>query len=181
MRMRRDADTYGIMAEFASPQALLTAVARCREARYRDIEAYTPFPVEGLAEALGFARNRVPLLTLIGGILGGAGAYFMQWYSAVIDYPINAGGRGLHSWPAFIVPTFELAILGAALAAFFGFILLNGLPRLHHPVFNAPDFDLASKSRFFLCIRSSDPRFDAAATERLLRELQPVRVMRVEG
>jgi len=178
--MRRDADTYGIMAEFASPQALLTAVARCREARYRDIEAYTPFPVEGLAEALGFARNRVPLLTLIGGILGGAGAYFMQWYSAVIDYPINAGGRGLHSWPAFIVPTFELAILGAALAAFFGFILLNGLPRLHHPVFNAPDFDLASKSRFFLCIRSSDPRFDAAATERLLRELQPVRVMRVE-
>ncbi|HEV8552195.1 MAG TPA: DUF3341 domain-containing protein, partial [Casimicrobiaceae bacterium] len=151
-----------------------------REAGYRDIEAYTPFPVEGLAEALGFARNRVPLLTLIGGILGGAGAYFVQWYSAVIDYPINAGGRALHSWPAFIVPTFELAILGAALAAFFGFILLNGLPRLHHPVFNAPDFDLASKSRFFLCIRLSDPRFDAEATERLLRELQPVRVMRVE-
>jgi len=168
------------MAEFASPQALLAAVAFCREARYRDIEAYTPFPVEGLAEALGFARNRVPLLALIGGILGGAGAYFMQWYSAVVDYPINSGGRPLHSWPAFIAPTFELAILGAALAAFFGFILLNGLPRLHHPVFNAPDFDLASKSRFFICIRSSDPRFDAQATERLLRESQPVRVMRVE-
>ena len=153
MRMRRDSGPYGIMAEFASPQALLAAVARCREAQYRDIEAYTPFPVEGLAEALGFTRNRVPLLALIGGILGGAGAYFMQWYSAVIDYPINAGGRPLHSWPAFIVLTFELAILGAALAAFFGFILLNGLPRLRQPVFNAPDFDLASKSRFFICIR----------------------------
>ena len=180
MHMRRDSGPYGIMAEFASPQALLAAVARCREARYRDIEAYTPFPVEGLAEALGFTRNRVPLLALIGGILGGAAAYFMQWYSAVIDYPINAGGRPLHSWPAFIVLTFELAILGAALAAFFGFILLNGLPRLRHPVFNAPDFDLASKSRFFICIRSSDRRFDAQAAERSLRESQPVRVMRVE-
>src|SRR5438876_5730874 len=167
------------MAEFASPQALLAAIARCREARYRDIEAYTPFPVEGLAEALGFTRNRVSLLALIGGILGGAAAYFMQWYSAVIDYPINAGGRPLHSWPAFIVLTFELTILGAALAAFFGFILLNGLPRLRHPVFNAPDFDLASKSRFFLCIRRRNAQFDALAVERFLRELGPVRVRSV--
>src|SRR5437762_2265840 len=178
--MHGESITYGTMAEFASPEALLAAVARCREAHYRDIDAYTPFAVEGLAEALGFKRNRVPLVTLLGGLLGGAGAYFMQWYSAVIDYPINAGGRPLNSWPAFIPPTFELAILGAALAAFFGFIILNGLPRLRHPVFNAPDFDLASRSRFFLCIRSSDSRFDAQAAERLLHESQPVRVTRVE-
>src|SRR5207249_7691855 len=150
MRMRRDSSPYGIMAEFASPQALLAAVAFCREARYRDIEAYTPFPVDGLAEALGFARNRVPLLALIGGILGGAGIYFLQWYSAVIDYPINAGGRPLHSWPAFIPPTFEITVLAAALACFFGMLVLNGLPRLHHPIFNAKDFDLASRNRFFL-------------------------------
>src|SRR5207245_9049509 len=122
---------HGIMPEFAAPQALMAPVALCREARYRDIEPYAPFPVEGLAEALGFTRNRVPLLALIGGILCGAAAYFMQWYSAVIDYPINAGGRPLHSWPAFIVLTFELAILGAAHAAFFGFILLNGRSEEH--------------------------------------------------
>src|SRR3989442_13561536 len=135
MRMRSDSGPYGIMAEFASAQALLAAVAFCREARYRDIEAYPPFPVEGLAEALGFARNRVPLLTLIGGILGGAAAYFMQWYSAVIDYPINAGGRPLHSWPPLLVLTFQRAILGAALPAFFGFILLNRPPPPRPPVF----------------------------------------------
>jgi hypothetical protein len=179
--MRSQSITYGTMAEFASPEALLAAVARCREEHYRDIDAYTPYPVEGLAEAVGFKRNRVPLVTLLGGLLGGAGAYFMQWYSAVVDYPINAGGRPLHSWPAFIPATFELAILGAALAAFFGFIILNGLPRLRHPVFNAPDFDLASKSRFFLCVRASDPRFDERDLERLLHGLHPVRVVSVEA
>ena len=128
---------------------------------YRNVEAYAPFSVEGLAEALGFARNRVALITLLGGILGGAGIYFLQWYSAVIDYPINIGGRPLHSWPAFIPATFECTVLGAALAAFFGMLILNGLPRLHHPVFNAPDFDLATRNRFFLCIEAADGRLRA--------------------
>lgn len=168
---------YGIMAEFASPQALVGAARRCRECG--ELEAYAPFSVEGLPEAIGFVHNRVPLVTLLGGLFGGIGGYFMQWYSAVIDYPINAGGRPLHSWPSFIPATFELTVLGAALAAFFGLLFLNGLPRLNHPVFNAPDFNLASRSRFFLCVRAGADGFDADATERFLRDLEPVRVVRV--
>jgi len=178
--MKHDDTLYGVMAEFTTPQALLDATARCRDASFRNLEAFTPFSIDGLPEALGLADNRVPLLTLIGGLLGGIGGYFMQWYSAVVDYPINAGGRPLHAWPAFIPATFELAVLGAVLAAFFGFLALNGLPRLRHPVFDAPDFDLASRSRFFLCVRASDAAFDADAAERFLRELAPVRVMRVD-
>jgi len=178
--MKHDDASYGVMAEFATPQALLDAVHRCRSTSFRHLEAYSPFSIDGLPEALGFTRNRVPLLTLIGGILGGLGGYFMQWYSAVVDYPINAGGRPLHAWPAFIPATFELAVLGAALAAFFGFLALNGLPRLRHPVFDAPDFDLASRSRFFLCVRASGAAFDADAAERFLHKLAPVRVTRVD-
>ena len=179
--MRDAARLYGILAEFKSPEALLDAVTRCRHASYRDLEAYTPFSIEGLPEAIGFTRNRVPLLTLLGGIAGGIGAYFMQWYSAVIDYPINSGGRPLHAWPSFIPATFELTVLGAALAAFFGFIFLNGLPRLNHPIFDAPDFDLASKSRFFLCVRGATDSASAEEVERFLRGLDPVRVARVES
>ncbi|TMH06795.1 MAG: DUF3341 domain-containing protein [Betaproteobacteria bacterium] len=178
--MKNASNLYGVMAEFATPQALLDAVARCRSASFAKLEAFAPFSIDGLPEALGFTRNRVPLVTLIGGLLGGIGGYFMQWYSAVVDYPINAGGRPLHAWPAFIPATFELAVLGAALAAFFGFLALNGLPRLRHPVFDAPDFDLASRSRFFLCVRAYGTAFDADAAERFLRELAPVRVMRVD-
>ena len=178
--MKSEHILYGVMAEFATPQALLDAVHRCRSTSFRHLEAYSPFSIDGLPEALGFTRNRVPLLTLIGGMLGGLGGYFMQWYSAVVDYPINAGGRPLHAWPAFIPATFELAVLGAALAAFFGFLALNGLPRLRHPVFDAPDFDLASRSRFFLCVRAAGAAFDTDAAERFLRELAPVRVMRVD-
>ncbi len=170
---------YGVMAEFASPQRLLDAVALCRNKGYRNLEAYSPFSVDGLAEALGFTRNRVALLALAGGILGGAGVLFLQWYSAVVDYPINAGGRPLFAWPAFIVPVFEVTVLCAALAAFFGFIALNGLPRLRHPMFGAPDFDLASRNRFFLCVRAAGETFDAEEAERFLRDLDPVRVSRV--
>jgi ActD protein len=175
-----DARLHGVMAEFASPEALLAAVVRCRR-EFASIDAYTPFAVDGLADALGFTRNGVPALTLAGGVAGGIGAYLLQWYSAVIDYPINAGGRPLHSWPAFIPATFELTVLGAALAAFFGFLALNGLPRLNHPVFDVPDFDLASKSRFFLCVRADGPGFEAAAAQRVLESLGPVRVTRVRG
>ncbi len=172
---------YGILAEFASPAALLDAIARCREVSYRDLEAYAPFSIEGLPEAIGFTANRVPLLTLLGGIGGGVGAYFMQWYSAVVDYPINSGGRPLHSWPSFIPGTFELTVLGAALAAFVGFLVLSGLPRLNHPLFDAPDFDLASRSRFFLCVRATGSAFAPERVEDFLRALGPVRVSRVGG
>ena len=171
---------YALLAEFADPAALLGAVRECR-ARYRDVDAYAPYAVDGLAEALGFHRNRVPLLTLIGGAIGGAGTYFLQWYSAVVDYPINSGGRPLHSWPAFVPPTFEITVLAAALTAFIGMLVLNGLPRLHHPIFNAADFDLASRNRFFLGVRASDPQFDREATRAFLENLKPLRVIEVNA
>ena len=169
---------YALLAEFADPRALVEAVRRCRE-RYRDVDAYAPFAVDGLAEALGVRKNRVPLVTLIGGLVGGAGIYFLQWYSAVVDYPINSGGRPLDSWPVFIPPTFEITILGAALAAFFGMLFLNGLPKLHHPIFNAPEFELASRNRFFVAIRATDPDFDAASTRAFLEGLSPIKVSEV--
>ena len=169
---------YALLAEFADPRALVDAVRRCRE-RYRDVDAYAPYAVDGLPEALGVRKNRVPLVTLIGGLVGGAGIYFLQWYSAVVDYPINSGGRPLDSWPVFIPPTFEITILGAALAAFFGMLLLNGLPKLHHPIFNAPEFDLASRNRFFVAIRATDPDFDVARTRAFLEDLSPIKVSEV--
>ena len=140
--MKTTAPVYGLIAEFADERALVDAARRARAEGYRNIDAYAPFSVEGLSDALGFRKDRVALITLLGGIVGGAGVYFLQWYTAVIDYPINAGGRPLHSWPAFIPATFEMTVLGAALAAFFGMLILNGLPRLNHPIFDAPDFDL---------------------------------------
>jgi hypothetical protein len=173
------ARAYGLMAELATADALLEAAKRSRAAGYGRIEAYSPFPVEGLSEAIGFEKNRVPLLVLLGGIAGGAGGYFMQWYSAVVSYPINVGGRPLHSWPSFIPATFELTVLGAALAAVLGMLFLNGLPRLVHPVFNAPDFDLATRNRFFLCLCAEGAGFDAQAARRFLEGLQPLRVVEV--
>jgi Protein of unknown function (DUF3341) len=165
---------YGVLAEFASADALLAAARKAREAGYGHIEAYSPFPIEGLAEATGFRRNWVPPIVLGGGLLGGLGGYFMQWYSAVISYPINSGGKPPHSWPEFIPVTFELTILIAALAGVAGMLWLNGLPRLQHPVFNVREFDLASRNRFFLCVRSGDPEFPSARN--FLRELHPLGV-----
>jgi hypothetical protein len=169
---------YGLLAEFSEPDALVEA-ARAAHERYRNVDAYAPYSVPDLPEALGFTRNRVPLIALLGGIAGGVGIYFLQWYSAVIDYPINSGGRPLDSWPVFIPPTFELTVLGAALAIFVGLWVLNGLPRLNHPLFNAPAFDLASRNRFFLCLRADEPGFDAAGTRDFLASLKPVRVIAV--
>ncbi len=177
--MNDRAKLYGVMAEFASPEALVDAVGHARAQGYGMLETYSPFSIEGLPEKLGFASNRVPMATLIGGVAGGVGAFFMQWYSAVVDYPINSGGRPLNSWPSFIPATFELTVLGAALAAFLAFILMNGLPRLNHPVFNASDFNLASKSRFFLCIRACDPHFESEASQWFLQGLGAVCVMPV--
>jgi hypothetical protein len=155
---------YGVLAEFASADALVDAARKARLAGYEHVEAYSPFPVEGLAEAVGFKRNYVPAIVLGAGLLGGIGGYFMQWYSAVVSYPINSGGKPLHSWPAFIPVTFELTILCAAVIGFVGLLFLNGLPRLYHPLFNVREFDLASRNRFFLCLRGEN---DKAFLERL--------------
>lgn len=170
---------YGLIAEFRTGDALLEAAKRARDEGYRELEAYAPYPVEGIAEAVGFQSKRVPLITLIGGILGGAGGYFLQWYSAVIDYPINVGGRPLHSWPSFIPATFELTILGAALAAVCGMLAANGLPRLHHPIFNAPDFEQATRNRFFLCLPAHDPHYDEKRSKAFLQGLQPMSIAEV--
>jgi hypothetical protein len=167
---------YGLIAEFATADRLVDAARKAYLEGYRRLEAYSPFAVDGLAEAIGFGTNRVPLLTLLGGIIGGVGGYFMQWYSAVVSYPINVGGRPLHSWPSFVPATFELTILGAALAAVFGMLLSNGLPRLYHPIFNAKDFDLATRNRFFLCILSTDPLFSEEGTRKFLADLQPLNI-----
>lgn len=172
-------NNYGLLAEFSTADALLAAANRARQAGYRQLEAYAPFAVDGLADAVGFRRNRVPLITLLGGILGGAGTYFLQWYSAVIDYPINIGGRPLHSWPSFIPPTFEITILGAALAATLGMLVANGLPRLHHPLFDVPEFDLATRNRFFLVLLAGDPVYDPQHSRQFLEALEPLLVREV--
>jgi hypothetical protein len=171
--------SYGMLAEFAGADELLDAARHTRAAGYRQIDAYAPFPVEGLVEALGPHRDRIPLLTLLGGLLGGVGGYFMQWYSAVISFPINVGGRPLHSWPSFIPVTFELAVLGAALFAVFGMLALNGLPQLYHPLFNVQAFELASRNRFYLCVRCSDRKYDAQEVQRHLESLDPLLVQEV--
>ncbi len=159
---------YGLMAEFTSPEVLLAACRGAYAEGFRRMDAYTPFPIEGLAEAIGFRRTKVPLIVLIGGILGCIGGFYLQYWVAVIDYPINVGGRPLNSWPSFIPVTFELTILIAALFAFFGLLALNKLPMPYHPVFNVASFELASRNRFFLCIEASDPKFDREQTNRFL-------------
>jgi len=171
-------DTYGLMAEFSTHQELVHAAEKAYERGFRKMDGYAPFPVEGLAEALG-KKTRLPLLVLIGGIVGGLGAYFMEWDANIISYPINIGGRPLNSWPAFIPITFELTVLGAALAAFFFSLGLNGLPRPYHPVFNVPEFERASQDRFFLCIEATDPMFEAHHTRAFLQSLKPLSIVDV--
>lgn len=169
---------YGLMAELASGEALVAAAHRARDARFERVEAYAPFPVEGLAEAVGFTRSRIPLAVLLSGIAGGVVGYFLQWYSAAVHYPINVGGRPLHSGLEFIPVTFELTVLFAASAAVIAMLAGNGLPRLRHPVFDAPDFDLATRNRFFICLRAGEG-FDRAAARRFLETLDPLRVVEV--
>jgi hypothetical protein len=162
---------FGMMVSFDNPNALIKAAEAARKAGYRRIDAYSPYPVEGLSEALELRTTRLPLVVLAGGLLGAAGAYFMQYYASVIDYPLNVGGRPLHSWPAFIPITFELTILVAAVFAVLGMLALNGLPEPYHPVFNVPEFELASRSHFFLTIESDDPQFDLDETRQFLESL----------
>ncbi|HEX6202429.1 MAG TPA: DUF3341 domain-containing protein [Thermoanaerobaculia bacterium] len=174
--------SYGLMAEFDSPQALVAAARAARAAGYTRLDAYTPFPVEELPEALGLPRSKVPLVVLAGGVLGGLGGWFLQYWSQVLHYPMNIGGRPYNSWPAFIVPTFECTILLAAISGVVGMIALNGLPRPYHPAFNWDRFLRASRDRYFLAVEADDPRFDRGEVERFLRGLpaRPTEVTEVE-
>ncbi len=161
------------MAEFDTPQALLDAAEKTHHAGYKKIDAYSPLPIEGLAEAIGFHHDLVPLVTLVGAIVGGVTGYMMQYWINVISYPLNIGGKPYHSWPAFIVVTFEMTILFGGLSAVFGMLALNGLPMPYHPAFNVPEFAKASENKFFLIVFSSDPKYDAARTREFLQGLDP--------
>jgi hypothetical protein len=169
-------ETYGVMAEFDSPQTLVHAADAAREAGYTVMDAYTPFPVEGLAEAVGFHDNKVPMIVLTGGVIGGLAGFGMQYFAQVLHYPLIIGGKPLNAWPAYIPITFELTVLFASLTAVFGMLALNGLPMPYHPVFNTPRFAMASRDRFFLCIESRDPKFEIARTREFLQGLHPVEV-----
>src|SRR5690242_1063886 len=169
---------YGLAAEFESDAQLMHAAEEAFAHGYRKMDGYAPFPVEGLADALG-KKNRMPLLVLLSGILGGCSAYYMEWFANVISYPINVGGRPLHSWPAFIPITFELTVLGASLTAFFFSLGLSGLPQPYHPMFNLQEFERASQDRFFLCIEAEDTLFDSESTRAFLESLNPVIVKEV--
>jgi hypothetical protein len=176
--MKRPA-IYGLMAEFDTTTELVEAARRTHAAGYSKMDAYSPFPIEELAEAIGFHKNGVPLVVLVGGLLGAASGYLLQYWTSVIAYPVNIGGKPFHSWPAFIVVTFEMTILFAGIAAVFGMLALNGLPMPYHPVFNVPRFAFATKDRFFLIIFSSDEKYDAAGTRKFLEGLHPRSVSEV--
>ena len=176
--MKRD-PIYGMMAEFDTPVALIEAAKRTYQAGYKKIDTYSPFPIEGLAEEIGFHRDEVPLVVLIGGIVGGLTGYLMQYWMSAVAYPLNIGGKPYHSWPAFIVITFEMTILFAGISAVFGMLALNGLPMPYHPVFNVPRFTRASRDRFFLVVFSSDVNYDPAATRQFLESLDPRSVSEV--
>ena len=175
----KDPRIYGLLAEFDSVDTVIAAAHRVHDAGYRKIDAYSPFPLEELSEAIGFERNGVALVCLVGGLLGCTAAYVLQWWINTISYPVNIGGRPFHSWPSFIIVTFEMTILFSGLSAVFGMIALNGLPMPYHPVFNVPRFALASRNRFFLCIESTDPLFDRARTCEFLETLEPREVSEV--
>jgi hypothetical protein len=171
---------YGLLAEFHTPEALIEATRRAYKDGYRQMDAYTPMPLEGLPEALGSQRTWVSTLVFLGGAAGCVGGFGLMFWITCIAYPMNVGGRPFYSWPAYIPPTFEMTILLASLTAVIGMLALNGLPQPYHPVFNVPRFQLASQDRFFLCIEARDPRFNLDATKAFLLALGPVEVSEVE-
>lgn len=171
---------YGVMAEFESPGDLVAAARKVYSLGYRRINGYSPYPIEELSEAIGFTHTRLPLIVFIGGVLGGIGGFLMQYYMEVIDYPLNVGGKPLNSWPAFIPITFEMTVLAAAFSAVLGMLVLNRLPQPYHPVFNVPNFAMATRDRFFLAVEANDPKFDHAEVVNLLKSLNALEVNDVE-
>jgi hypothetical protein len=179
--MKGGQETYGLLAAFRQKEDLLAAAERVHAHGYRRVDAFSPFPIEGLAEAIGRKTRGVPFLFLAGGVIGCLGGYFMQWYAMGVDYPLDVGGKPLNSWPMFIPITFELTVLCSALAGFFGALLLCRFPEPYHPLFNVEEFRRhASRDRFFLCIEASDPRFDPIRTRSLLEQLNPYEIQEVE-
>jgi hypothetical protein len=173
------ATSYGLMAEFSDAESLLAAVRRVRDAGYTKFDAFSPFPIHGMPEAIGFKDRSVAPIVLAGGLIGLVAGYGLQYWTSVIAYPINIGGRPYHSWPMFVPPAFETTILFASIAALVGMLALNGLPQPYHPVFNAPRFSLASQESFFLVVEADDPKFEADGTRRMLDSLQPREVVEV--
>ena len=171
---------YGLLAEFGAPSGLVAAAARVHEAGYRKVDAYSPYPIEELIEALDLHKSHLPKIVLVGGICGFLAGWGLEYWAAVLEYPMNIGGRPFYSWPAFIVPAYETTILFAAMGAVFGMLALNGLPQPYHPVFNVPSFALASRDKFFICIESRDPKFDPAQTKTFLASLGASEVTEVE-
>ena len=178
--MPNTTELYGVMAEFEDPEDLLEAARRVFDAGYREMDAFVPMPVEGLAEAIGFRSNWVSRLVFIAGLSGAIGGFGLMYWITVITYPHNVGGRPLNSWPAYIPITFECMVLLACLTAVVGMLAMNGLPQPYHPVFNVKSFERASRDGFFLCIEATDPLFDAAATRQFLMQLHPREVTDVE-
>jgi hypothetical protein len=172
-------EIYGLVAEFGDATALVEAAQETKRQGYRKFDAYTPYAIEDLEEIIP-GRNFVPPIVLIGGLIGAATAWSMEYYIAAIDYPINVGGRPLYSWPSFIPILFELTVLFAGTFAFFGTLALCGFPRPHFPLFNLPEFSRASSSRFFLCIEKRDPLYHSELTARFLRDFDPLGVWEVE-
>jgi hypothetical protein len=176
----RKKSIYGLLAEFETPDEILLAAEKAHQEGYRSMDAFSPMPVEGLAEAVGFEETRLPLLVLCAGIFGMLFGFFLQYYANVVSYRLDIGGKPPNSWPSFIPITFELTILFAALAATFGMLAMNGLPTPYHPLFNVPRFALASRGRFFLCIKARDRRFDLVKTKEFLAGLKAHGVYEVE-
>jgi uncharacterized membrane protein len=177
--LSRPRGVYGVMAEFEDPTALVNAAQAAYRKGFRKLDAYTPFPIEELSEVLHLHRNKLPLIVLLGGLTGGLSGYLLQYFVTVIYFPINVAGRPLHSWPSYIIITFELTILFAAIAAVLGLLGLCGLPMPYHPVFNVSRFSAASRDRFFLCIEATDPLFDVENTSRFLESMEPKEVSEV--
>jgi hypothetical protein len=172
---------HGVMAEFPEPEALVAAIRKVRGQGYSKIEAYTPFPVEGLSDELGQPKTKIQWIILGAGICGGLGGFTLQTWTTTVAYPLNYGARPFFSWPAYMPVTFELTILSAAFAAVIGMIVLNGLPQPYHPVFNVKAFDAASKDKFFLCVESADPKFDVEAVKAALKGAGAAAVHEVEA
>lgn len=170
---------YGLMAEFETPEAVVAAAQEAYDAGYRRMDAYTPFPVEGLANAIGSPRTHMSKFIGVGGLLGCIGGFGLVWWITVIAYPLNVAGRPLNSWPAYIPITFECTVLLASITAVVGMLALNGFPQPYHPVFNVPRFQRASIDRFFLCIEARDPHFALDQTRAFLETLEPHEISEV--